>query len=185
MMIMTIGIMTITAMMSMATMMTILAIVILVTVMTLATMMTMTTMMTIFFDILTFDIFNKLHATRIHSLSNISPFYGKSIPTDVYKSFQTESRVFKREKYLIFLFGTTLSPSLFACLWWHRSKGRHEGPQKWWITLPRNPFFVDLSKYSQQTPLSWSNNKNNKKKVNFGKRKPYYRILGCYTILKQ
>ena len=76
----------------------------------------------------------------------------------------------KRELYLIFLFGTTLSPSLFASLWWHRSKGRHEGPQKWWIALPRNPFFVDLSKYSQQTPLSWSNNKNNNKKVNLGKK---------------
>ena len=36
----------------------------------------------------------------------------------------------KRELYLIFLFGTTLSPSLFAYLWGHRSKGRHEGPQK-------------------------------------------------------
>ena len=47
-------------------------------------------------------IFNKLQAMRIHSLSNISPFYGKSIPTDVYKSFQTESRVFNKE--VIFLF---------------------------------------------------------------------------------
>ena len=36
----------------------------------------------------------------------------------------------KSELYLIFLFGTTLSPSLFASLWWHRSKGRHEGPRK-------------------------------------------------------
>ena len=81
-----------------------------------------------------------------------------------------ESRVFKGELYLIFLFVTTLSPSFFASLWWHRSKGRHEGSRKWWIALPRNPFFVDFSKYSQQTPLSWSNNKNNNKKVNLGKK---------------
>ena len=91
----------------------------------------------------------------------------------------------KRELYLIFLFVTTLSPSFFASLWWHRSKGRHEGSRKWWIALPRYPFFVDFSKYSQQTPLSWSNNKNNNKKVNLGEKKPYYCILGCYTILKQ
>ena len=49
------------------------------------------------------DIFNKLQATRLHSLSIISPFYGKSIPTDVYKSFQTESRVFKKGVIFDFL----------------------------------------------------------------------------------
>ena len=50
-----------------------------------------------------YDIFNKLQATRIHSLSIISPFYGKSIPTDVYKSFQMESRVFKKGVIFDFL----------------------------------------------------------------------------------
>merc|ERR1711973_611807 len=102
MIIMIIDIMTITAMMSMATMMTILAIVNLVTMMTLATMMTMTTMMTIFFDILTFYIFNKLQATRIHSLSIISPFYGKSQRMCTNPSKRSPEFI-KRELYLIFL----------------------------------------------------------------------------------
>ena len=61
------------------------------------------------------DIFNKLQATRLHSLSIISPFYGKSIPTDVYKSFQTESRVFnKRVKFDFLIWYNTVTISSVA-----------------------------------------------------------------------
>ena len=49
------------------------------------------------------DIFNKLQATRIHSLSIISPFYGKSIPTDVYKSLEMESIFFIKRLIFDFL----------------------------------------------------------------------------------
>ena len=34
-------------------------------------------------------------------------------------------------------------------------------------------------------PIELEQPKDNNKKVNLVEKKPYYRILGCYTILKQ
>ena len=64
----------------------------------------------------------------------------------------------KREKYLIFLFGTTLSPSLFASLWWHRSKGHRNDELHCreihflpiWANTVNKPHWVEAAKRQQQ-----------------------------------
>ena len=69
----------------------------------------------------------------------------------------------KRELYLIFLFGTTLSPSLFASLWWHRSKGHRNDELHCreihflpiWANTVNNPHWVGAAKRQQQKSKLW------------------------------
>ena len=130
-------------------------------------------------------IFNKLQATRIHSLSNISPFYGKSIPTDVSKSLEMESIVFKKRLIFDFLIWCNTVTIIVCFSLVAQIKGQTWRATEMMNCIAEKSIFRWFEQIQSTNPIELEKSNNYNKRSKFGRKKTYYSILGCYTILKQ
>ena len=108
-----------------------------------------------------------------------------TFPTDVYKSFQTESRVFKKGAIFDFLiwYNTVTIIVCFSLV--AQIKGQTRRAIEMMNCIAKKSIFCRFDQIQSTNPTELKQPKDNNKKVNMVEKKPYYRILGCYTILKQ